>query len=121
MGAIGLGVIKLSVLFFYRRIFAIRAFYIINNAFIALTVAWTVAITFAGAFQCYPVHDFWNLFESQYGDHCVDVASLYLAVAVSDLILDILIFLLPVPHLHSLKMPLRQKVAVCALFLLGAM
>ncbi|KAF3766659.1 hypothetical protein M406DRAFT_355317 [Cryphonectria parasitica EP155] len=120
LGTIGLGIIKLSVLFFYRRIFAIRAFRIINNVFIVITIAWTIAITFALAFQCYPVHNFWDLFESEYTEHCVEVTALYLAVAVSDMVLDILIFLLPVPHLYSLKMPLGRKLAVCGIFLLGS-
>ncbi|PSR80432.1 hypothetical protein BD289DRAFT_455302 [Coniella lustricola] len=120
LGTVGLGVIKLSVLFFYRRIFAIRAFRIVNNVFIGLTVAWTVAITFALAFQCYPVYYVWALFESEYPDHCVEVTSLYIAVAVSDMVLDILIFLLPLPHLYSLQMPLGRKLAVGAIFLLGS-
>ncbi|POS70126.1 integral membrane protein [Diaporthe helianthi] len=120
LGTIGLGVIKLSVLFFYRRVFAIRAFYIVNNIFIGLTVAWTVAITFALAFQCYPIHLFWDLFESEYAEHCVNVTQLYIAVAISDMVLDILIFLLPIPHLWTLKMPLRRKLAVCGVFLTGS-
>lgn len=121
LGTIGLGVIKLSVLFFYRRIFAIRVFYFINNIFIGLTIAWTLAITFALAFQCYPVSSLWNLFESEYADHCVNVTALYMAVAVSDMVLDILIFLLPVPHIWTLKMPLRRKLALGGVFLTGSM
>jgi hypothetical protein len=121
LGTVGLGVIKLSVLFFYRRVFAIRAFYIINNAFIGLTIAWTIAITFALAFQCYPVHLFWDLYESEYPEHCVNVTDLYIAVAISDMVLDILIFLLPIPHLWTLKMPLRRKLAVGGVFLTGSM
>lgn len=121
LGTVGLGVTKLSVLFFYRRIFAVPAFRLINNVFIGITVAWTLAITFALAFQCYPVHYFWDLFESEYSAYCVEVTALYLAVAISDLVLDILIFLLPVPHLWTLNMPLNRKLAVGGIFMLGSM
>ncbi|KUI59730.1 hypothetical protein VP1G_06966 [Cytospora mali] len=120
LGTIGLCVIKLSVLFFYRRIFTVRAFRILNNCFIGLTIAWGVAFTFTVAFQCYPVSTFWNKFESEYAGHCVVVQKLYLAVALSDMLLDIIIFVLPIPHLYSLQMPLRRKLAVGAIFFLGS-
>ncbi|KAK7748759.1 hypothetical protein SLS53_000783 [Cytospora paraplurivora] len=72
------------------------------------------------AFQCFPVSTFWDLFESEYGDHCVVVQDLYLAVAVSDMLLDITIFILPIPHLWTLQLPLRQKLAVGGIFFLGS-
>ncbi|KAI9898871.1 hypothetical protein N3K66_005332 [Trichothecium roseum] len=63
---------------------------------------------------------FWEAFESEYPLHCVDVRSFYLAVAASDLLLDVLIFVLPLPHLATLKLPWRRKLAVSAIFLLSS-
>ncbi|KAG9252367.1 uncharacterized protein F5Z01DRAFT_224685 [Emericellopsis atlantica] len=120
LGTLGLWVIKLSVLLFYRRIFQVRIFRIVNDVFIGLTVAWGLAFTFAVAFQCWPAHMFWEAFESEYPLYCVNVKSFYLAVAVSDLILDIMIFVLPMPHLATLKMPWRRKLAVGGIFFLGS-
>lgn len=121
LGTIGLWVIKLSVLLFFRRIFQVRIFRLINDIFIGLTIAWGISFTFAVAFQCSPPHKFWTVFESEYPLHCVDVKALYLSVAASDLILDVMIFLLPLPHLATLKMPWRRKIAVGGIFLLGSM
>jgi hypothetical protein len=64
---------------------------------------------------------FWEAFESEYPLYCVDVKAFYLAVAVSDLILDVMIFFLPMPHLATLKMPWRRKFAVGGIFFLGSM
>ncbi|KAI2615210.1 hypothetical protein GGR54DRAFT_632309 [Hypoxylon sp. NC1633] len=120
LGTIGLWVIKLSVLLFYRRIFTLRASRIVNNVFIGLTVAWGIAFTFAVAFQCTPVSTLWNQFELEYGAACIKVQPFYLSVAISDLLLDVLICVIPIPHVVGLKMPLRQKVAVIGIFLLGS-
>lgn len=121
LGTAGLWVTKLSVLLFFRRIFQVRAFRVANNVFIGLTLAWGLAFTLAVSFQCWPARMFWEAFESEYALHCVDVKSFYLAVAVSDLLLDVLIFVLPLPHLATLKLPWRRKLAVTAIFLLGSM
>ncbi|KAI0122730.1 hypothetical protein F4814DRAFT_458320 [Daldinia grandis] len=120
LGTFGLWVIKLSVLLFYRRIFSIRAFRMVNNIFIGLTVAWGMAFTFAVAFQCTPVSTLWNRFELEYGAACIKVQPFYLSLAISDLILDVSIFVIPMPHVHRLKMPWKQKIAVAGIFLLGS-
>jgi hypothetical protein len=121
IGAAGLTLIKLSVLFFFRRIFRVRAFIIANNIVIGLTVAWGISYTFALAFQCVPVSTLWDKLESEYGNHCVMVLPFYLSFAFSDLILDVIIFILPIPHLWNLVMPTRQKVGVATIFLLGSL
>ncbi|RYP55422.1 hypothetical protein DL769_010185 [Monosporascus sp. CRB-8-3] len=120
VGTAGLGIIKLSVLLFYRRIFTIGAFRLVNNAFIGVTIAWGIAYTFATALQCTPVSTIWNEFELDYGTSCVRVQALYFSIAVSDLILDVLIYLLPIPHLCQLHLPMREKLAVVGIFLLGS-
>ncbi|KAI2473543.1 hypothetical protein F4781DRAFT_137368 [Annulohypoxylon bovei var. microspora] len=118
-GTFGLCVIKLSVLFFYRRIFSVNASRIANNILISITVLWGIAYTLACAFQCTPAMTLWTNFEWEYGDSCVELQPFYLSIAVSDLILDVIIFVAPVPHLYMLQLPLRQKIAVGGIFLLG--
>jgi hypothetical protein len=120
IGAAGLTLIKLSVLLFFRRIFRVRAFILVNNIVIGLTIAWGISYTFALAFQCVPVSTLWDKFESEYINYqCVEVLPFYLSFAYSDLILDIIIFVLPIPHLWNLKLPQRQKIGVAFIFFLG--
>ena len=42
VGLAALGVIKLSIVCFYKRIFTTRAFGITCNAFLALIICWTI-------------------------------------------------------------------------------
>ncbi|KAJ2971883.1 hypothetical protein NUW58_g9298 [Xylaria curta] len=121
IGAGGLCFIKLSVLFFFRRIFRVRAFIIINNIVIGLTASWGIAYLFALAFQCVPPSILWEKLESEYGPYCVMVLPFYLSFAFTDLILDVIIFILPVPHLWQLVMPMRQKLGVALIFFLGSL
>lgn len=121
IGAAGLCLIKLSVLFFFRRIFRVRAFIIVNNVVIGLAAAWGIAYVFALALQCVPPSILWEKLESEYGDHCVMVLPFYLSFAFTDLILDVIIFILPVPHLYQLVMPTRQKLGVALIFFLGSL
>lgn len=121
LGNIGLWVVKLSVLFFYRRIFTVPAFRLISSIFIGVTLAWGLGFTFAGIFQCTPISTLWHKLEVEYGSSCVNVQPLYLAFAVSDLILDVVIFTLPMPYVYKLQMPLQQRLAVGFIFFLGSM
>ncbi|KUI60550.1 hypothetical protein VP1G_07745 [Cytospora mali] len=85
-----------------------------------LTVAWGLALTFTTAFQCTPVSAFWETFDGEHSSFCVSIQHFYLAVAVSDLILDIMILLLPIPPVWALQIPMRQKLAVGGTFFLGS-
>ncbi|RYP23002.1 hypothetical protein DL767_008927 [Monosporascus sp. MG133] len=120
VGTAGLFIVKLSVLLFYRRIFAVGPFRLVNNACIGITLLWGLAFTFVTAFQCIPVSTIWNELELGYGSACVKVHPFYFSIAISDLILDVLIYVLPIPHLWKLHLPGKEKLAVVAIFLLGS-
>lgn len=120
LGTLELGVIKASILLFYRRLFTLRKHLIINNVVFAVVVAWGVAFTLVIVFQCLPVSTIWTQFEIDYTPYCINQQAAYMGLAVSDLILDLLIFALPVPVVIQLRLPLRQKFAVGGIFLLGS-
>ena len=113
--------VKISVLCFYRRIFNVRYFRIINNIAITIVVSWGIAFTLVTMFQCTPVSTIWTQFETDYTPYCINQVQFYLAGAVSDLILDVFMFIQPIPMIARLHMPRRQKVAISGVFLLGAM
>ncbi|RYO76489.1 hypothetical protein DL766_008490 [Monosporascus sp. MC13-8B] len=62
----------------------------------------------------------WNKLELEYGTSCIQVYRFYSSVAISDLGLDVLIYFLPIPHLWQLHLPIREKLAVIGIFLLGS-
>ncbi|KAI0445144.1 hypothetical protein F4803DRAFT_548554 [Xylaria telfairii] len=83
-GAAGLCFIKLSVLFFFRRIFRVQAFIIVNNVVIAITVAWGITFFFVIVFQCNPPSTFWEALEIEYGSRFSDFVIHEQALLTSD-------------------------------------
>lgn len=120
LGQFELAVVKVSILLFYRRIFTVRSFRIIDNFAIALTIIWGMAFTLAVTFQCTPISTIWTQFEMNYTPYCTNQRQYYLAGAVSSLILDFMVFALPFPPLMKLKMSPKQKLGVASIFLLGS-
>ena len=113
------GVVKVSVVLFYRRIFAIQPFKIASAVVIGIVIAWTVAYTIVMATQCVPARIFWDRFETEYGSDCLEVDQVYKSFALTDLIVDILVLSLPYPFVWMLNMPWKRKIAVVDIFLLG--
>ncbi|KAJ8058508.1 hypothetical protein OCU04_012694 [Sclerotinia nivalis] len=114
-----LGFTKVSLLFLYKRIFAVRAFRLICWVLIVLASLWATLFFFLIIFQCHPVSIFWTKFEFQYGDSCFQTIPFYESTTYTDFLLDILILALPIPMIWKLQLPLKQKIAVSFVFLLG--
>lgn len=97
------GLIKLSVIYFYRRIFNIDKsgkFNLVTNAFSIFIVAWTVAYIFAVAFDC---RTNWFAHWGSIADilqYCNGgaVIKIVQSLLYTDLITDVLILLLPMPR-----------------------
>lgn len=120
MSPLALGFIKLSILFFYRRIFRGRAFELLNWILIALVVLWTLGFFLVQVFDC-RTH-----FSTNWGtlaelQKCLSTFHQRLAYSISDVIIDVFIFLFPVPLIWMLHMSLERKLAVTGIFLLGAL
>ena len=93
------GCVKLSIIFFYRRIFVKGTnskFDIATKIAIGITLAWTIAFFFLQIFLC-GRHIDWNW--GPYIDltHCVDAFKYDNALFISDLITDVLAICLPIP------------------------
>ena len=93
------GCIKLSVLFFYRRLFVngtTRTFDYITKVAIGIIAAWTLTFFFLQLFFC-GVH-----IEKDWGplidlESCIDGFKYDDALFISDLITDVLVIGLPIP------------------------
>ncbi|KAI4212892.1 MAG: hypothetical protein LQ351_004417 [Letrouitia transgressa] len=110
------GLQKISVLLFYKRIFVSRRFQIIVWCFIGFCVAWTTAFMFAVTFSCTPPRFHW---EPKVKFHCINQIRLYTTALATDVVTDGLILLLPVYNVWKLQMRTPQKIVVTGLFLLG--
>lgn len=116
---LNLGIIKISILLFYRRLFIVKSFAIASAIMIGVVAAWTAAFEAAMIAQCSPPRLFWELFEIDYTPHCINVQMMYLGLAASDLILDVTVLAFPIPMVIFLQLPWRKKIAILDIFLLG--
>ncbi|KAH3910065.1 hypothetical protein HBI56_127970 [Parastagonospora nodorum] len=119
MQPLALGFMKLSVLFFYRRIFSIGSFTTISTIFIIITIGWMLAFFFGFVFTC-------RLnFSANWGslagisEHCPFGFLPTIIFTVLDAVLDLCILILPLPCIWALKLPSARKAQVFGVFLLG--
>jgi hypothetical protein len=99
-----MGLVKLSLLFFYRRVFTKNAapkFNVISWVVIGLIVIWTISFFFSLLFICGT--DFEAYWQSTTVEkaHCVDTSMLHNAFAISDVVTDFIIISLPVPMVRQ--------------------
>lgn len=117
---LNLGVVKISILLFYRRLFMVKSFKIASAIMITIVAGWAASFTMAMIFQCNPPSYFWRLLEEEYPQHCIQVFVMYQGLAVSDLVLDVLVLALPIPVVVSLQLPWKTKIKVIDVFMLGS-
>lgn len=114
------GFTKLSVLLFYKRIFKGTFVKPAVWTMISVVCVWTVAFFFANLFQCWPLWIDWTDFGST-EENCINTNVMYLAQAWSDVLTDIIILTLPLPCIWIMQLPVRHKLAVSGMFLLGGL
>jgi hypothetical protein len=96
---LSIGPTKLSVLLFYRRIFAkngARWFDILSMVMIFVVTGWTISFFFANLFECTPIESLWTLKPSD-KRHCIQQLKMFLAQAYADVVTDGIIICLPIP------------------------
>ncbi|CRG86932.1 hypothetical protein PISL3812_03945 [Talaromyces islandicus] len=118
----GLGCIKASVVHLYLRIFkgpALSLFQIIGRSMLGIIVAWTIAFFFCSLFQCTPVTAIVEAYYSR--EKCVNINRFYNAGCITDIIVDFLVLVLPIPMVLRLQLGFRQRLAILGIFLLGTL
>lgn len=72
---------------------------------------------FALIFACDPIQRGWDV--SITTGHCVNRNGLYIATAVTNLVTDLALIVVPVPLVVGLQMPQMEKVGILAVFVVG--
>ena len=95
------GLVKLSVLFFYRRIFRGKAFDICTKIMIGLVCIWTISFFFVVMFQCGT--KFFALWSNLFNNftYCLDDLVFLKSNSISDIVTDVLILAIPAPMVRS--------------------
>ncbi|KAK4208919.1 integral membrane protein [Rhypophila decipiens] len=110
--------VKISITLMYRRIFVTRIMRIVTVTTLVFLVAWGFAMEFSLAFICVPAKRFWDISANPEG-FCHDFLKVFLAVAVTNMLTDFIIFLIPLPSIRTLQLPLKQKLALAFILCLG--
>ena len=95
-----LGLVKLSFLLFYRRIFCVDkkgVTGIVTMTMIVITVAWTISYFFAHLFACKTDFSAWWGSVISLTTRCVKTYDLLYSLAITDFVFDAIIILIPIP------------------------
>ncbi|KAI8962774.1 hypothetical protein F5Y11DRAFT_321516 [Daldinia sp. FL1419] len=113
---------KLSIVLFYRRIFRGKLFSLISLTLLGVISIWGISFFFATIFECMPVRIVWQtLFGTpEHQAYCYDAVPMFIATAITNMIVDTAILSVPIPIIWGLNMPTKQKFALSGIFLLGA-
>jgi hypothetical protein len=89
---LALGLVKISIVTFYLRVFPQQLFRKFCLAVIGIVVASTLAIALGQAFACTPISDGWQAVST---GRCVDKEALQYSGSIVNLVTDLIIVLMP--------------------------
>ena len=112
---------KSAILVLYLRIFSPyrwSKFNITIRAFILVIGLFYIAITIAKICQCLPRARIWD---KSVPGQCMDLVTLLDASGLFNIVSDFVILIIPLKGIWSLQLSRKRKVAVYAVFTVGAM
>ncbi len=106
---------------FYYRIFEAqgRVYKTVLWALLGL-IFLRIAFFFASLLKCVPIENIWLVNTPGRGG-CVQFITDYQVSAITSAITDFLILMVPIPPIWQMRLPLRKKLAVMGIFLLGGL
>lgn len=82
-------------------------------------IAWGISFGMVVVLHCIPVEAYWDLRVTE--KKCINEVAAHMASASLNTLTDFYIFLLPVHTVWSLKLPIRQRIGLVAIFAIGSM
>ena len=76
----------------------------------------------ATIFQCHPIKAAWNqLLIIEGKGHCIPAGTYIFGYELTNVFIDVCILCLPINMIRRLQLPLRRKISVSSIFLLGGL
>jgi hypothetical protein len=110
---------KVALLIFYLRLTPQRWFRNTVWVIMAIIGSYTIAIVLPLIFACKPIAKAWDIRITE--GECLNTPGLYYATAISNIASDVVLFLLPLPILIKLQIPVQQKIGLFIIFSIGSM
>ncbi|KAL8854497.1 MAG: hypothetical protein Q9221_000768 [Calogaya cf. arnoldii] len=109
---------KLSILFFYNRLFPYRTFYIVSLVTGIASILWWIGLMLTAFLHCRPFAYNWD--KSIRNGHCVNDKTVGYTITSINIIGDLVVLILPIPWLWGMNMAVPKRMAVVGLFVLGS-
>ena len=108
--------VKVSLLFFYRRIFPQRWFKHALFATGAVVGSYSIAYILVAIFQCVPIRASWDT--SIHGT-CLNLGDQFFVGGITNALIDVIILILPVPLVWRLQVSVTKRWLIFGTFTLG--
>jgi hypothetical protein len=116
---INVGLTKITLLILYLRLFVTTSYSklrLLTWVMIGLTTAVTITWTFLIMLQCTPVAKAW---ETTLPGKCVNMTAVFYSHAGINILLDFIVYIMPIPMLWGVNRPLRDRLALIIIFAIG--
>lgn len=117
---------KMSVLFFCRRLLSPShpAWYRVGLNVASITMVFgNLVYTLVYCLSCQPLSAYWDVlppdYQTPYKYTCIDIPTVWVAGSILNCVIDAIVWLIPLPIVYQLHLPMRQRFAVMALFGVG--
>ncbi|KAI0841196.1 hypothetical protein F5Y06DRAFT_308112 [Hypoxylon sp. FL0890] len=114
-----LALTKVSILFFYLKVFPKRSFRICTWFLICTNILYMVTYDFLLIFQCKPIYGAWTFWDGTFEGQCISINILGWSAAAINIALDLSVIILPLPELFGLSLSLRKRLQIIAMFAVG--
>lgn len=84
----------------------------------ALCVTYQIANSITNLCMCFPLSKFWNRLQP---GQCINGDLYFLLVCIVETLLDVVVMVLPARAIFFVQIPLRTKLIVAGIFLLGGL
>ena len=112
---------KVSILFFYLRVFSSFTFRRIVWAVVGVCTAFYVSFVFALVFQCWPISYAWTRWDGEHSGQCINIGAGIFSHAAMNMVLDLVVLILPLPVLWKMQLTysIMGKVHIFVMFSFG--
>ncbi|KAF5001159.1 hypothetical protein FGRMN_1183 [Fusarium graminum] len=111
--------LKLTMLFFYLRIFPTKNVRRLLWGTVAFTSTFSLVYVLIAIFQCKPINYFWRKWDGEHTGTCMDVNAITWSNAVINIALDFWILVIPLSQLKKMNLDWKKKIGVGMMFGVG--
>ncbi|ROW11215.1 hypothetical protein VMCG_01306 [Cytospora schulzeri] len=110
---------KTSIVCLYLRIFPKQKFRRMCYGLLGLIAVFCLVFAVTLLAYCQPFSYVWSRWDGRYEGKCINMTAQTFVCAAMNIVLDVIIFLLPIPQLLKLETNWRAKLGVILVFMLG--